>query len=157
MMVAAMLLALPAWAGVRGDADGSGVVDIDDVNLIINVMLGKSQHAGTDVNGNGFTDVEDLNIVINVIVGKDTGDVETKTFTVNGVSFKMVTVEGGTFTMGTNNTEFDWEMPAHQVTLSDFSIGQTEVTQELWIAVMGDNPSWYKAEYGYEGNLQRPV
>lgn len=64
-----------------------------------------------------------------------------KVYTVNGVSFKMVPVEGGTFTMGAtaeqgSDTQ-DQEFPTHQVTLSDFSIGETEVTQELWRAVMG--------------------
>ena len=65
-------------------------------------------------------------------------------FTVNGISFKMVKVEGGTFLMGTPDDDPDvWseEIPQHQVTLSDFSIGQTEVTQALWEAVMGNNPS----------------
>ncbi len=61
----------------------------------------------------------------------------------------MVPVEGGTFTMG--GSDFINENPAHQVTLSSYSIGQTEVTQELWLAVMGTNPS------RYTGNLQRPV
>ena len=32
------------------------------------------------------------------------------------------------------------EFPVHQVTLSTFYIGRTEVTQELWQAVMGNNP-----------------
>ena len=36
------------------------------------------------------------------------------------------------------------EKPAHQVTLSAFSIGRYEVTQEEWQAVMGSNPSWFK-------------
>ena len=62
----------------------------------------------------------------------------------------MVPVEGGTFTMGAV-TGPDNQTPAHQVTLSSYSIGQTEVTQELWLAVMGTNPS------RYTGNLQRPV
>ena len=35
------------------------------------------------------------------------------------------------------------EKPQHQVTVSSFAIGQTEVTQELWTAVMGNNPSLY--------------
>ena len=74
------------------------------------------------------------------------GDVET--ITVNGVSFKMIRVQGGTFTMGATPEQgsdaFDDEKPAHQVTLSTFSIGQTEVTQELWQAVMGSNPSNFK-------------
>ncbi|MBR5086482.1 MAG: formylglycine-generating enzyme family protein [Muribaculaceae bacterium] len=68
-----------------------------------------------------------------------------KTFTVKGVSFTMVLVKGGTFTMGATSEQgsdanID-EKPTHQVTLSKFSIGQTEVTQELWEAVMGSNPS----------------
>ena len=71
-----------------------------------------------------------------------------KTITVNGVSFKMVRVEGGTFIMGaTSEQESEAETdeePAHQVTLSTFSIGETEVTQELWQAVMGSNPSYFK-------------
>lgn len=65
-------------------------------------------------------------------------------FTVNGVSFSMVKVDGGSFLMGAdddNNEALDDEKPSHQVTLSDYYIGQTEVTQALWKAVMGNNPS----------------
>ena len=66
------------------------------------------------------------------------------TFTVNGVSFEMVTVKGGTFTMGASQeqgSDADSKAkPAHQVTLSTYSIGQTEVTQALWEALMGSNP-----------------
>ena len=58
-----------------------------------------------------------------------------ETITVNGVSFNMIRVDGGTFTI---------EKPTHQVTLSTFSIGETEVTQALWEAVMGNNPSHFK-------------
>ncbi len=68
-----------------------------------------------------------------------TASAETRTFTVNGVSFNMMTVDGGTFTMG--STEYSDEKPPHSVTLSSYLIGETEVTQELWKAVMGDNPS----------------
>lgn len=60
----------------------------------------------------------------------------------------MVHVEGGTFTMGAtseqgSDADSD-EKPTHQVTLSSFSIGKYEVTQEEWQAVMGDNPSNFK-------------
>ena len=69
-------------------------------------------------------------------------------FTVNGVRFEMVRVEGGTFTMGATAEQgsdvYDDEKPAHQVTLSSYSIGKTEVTQALWQAVMGSNPSNFK-------------
>ena len=74
----------------------------------------------------------------------------SQTFTVNGVKFTMVPVEGGTFTMGAtseqgSDAEED-EKPAHKVTLSDYYIGQTEVTQALWKAVMGSNPSFFEGD-----------
>ena len=78
-------------------------------------------------------------------------------FTVNGVSFQMVAIEGGTFTMGVDSAAVEAgianydELPAHEVTLEPYSIGQTEVTQELWQAVMGTNPS------SFTGDLKRPV
>ena len=57
----------------------------------------------------------------------------------------MVYVQGGTFMMGATaeqgSDSWDGEKPAHQVTLSSFSIGRYEVTQEEWQAVMGSNPS----------------
>ena len=60
----------------------------------------------------------------------------------------MVYVEGGTFTMGATSEQgsdaSSNEKPAHQVTLSSFSIGKYEVTQEEWEAVMGNNPSSLK-------------
>lgn len=58
------------------------------------------------------------------------------------LSINMMCVEGGTFTMGDDNTSN--ASPAHQVTLSDYYIGQTEVTQALWQAVMGDIPTGNK-------------
>ncbi len=70
---------------------------------------------------------------------------QDRTFTVGGVRFKMIYVDGGTFTMGATSEQgsdaYDNEEPAHQVTLSSYYIGETEVTQELWQAVMGSNPS----------------
>lgn len=66
---------------------------------------------------------------------------DCKTFTVKGVTFKMIPVEAGTFRMGSTSYLSD-EYPVHNVTLSsDYYIGETEVTQELWTAVMGTNPS----------------
>ena len=61
---------------------------------------------------------------------------------------KMVRVRGGTFTMGCTKEQgrdcADDEKPAHRVTVSDFSIGTYEVTQQEWRAVMGSNPSNFK-------------
>ena len=66
----------------------------------------------------------------------------------DGISIDMVHVEAGTFTMGATpemENPFDNEKPAHQVTLTnDYYIGKYEVTQALWEAVMGKNPSNFK-------------
>ena len=78
-----------------------------------------------------------------------------ETFTVNGVSFTMIRVDGGTFMMGASkdqdsDADVD-ESPVHEVTLSTFMMGETEVTQALWQAVMGSNPS------KFTGDPSRPV
>ena len=66
----------------------------------------------------------------------------------------MVYVQGGTFMMGATSEQgsdaYGDEKPAHQVTLSAFSIGRYEVTQEEWQTVMGSNPSNFKG-------VKRPV
>ncbi len=88
-----------------------------------------------------------------------------ETITVNGVSFNMIQVEGGTFTMGSVYDPFDGitdyadEEPAHSVTLTTYSIGETEVTQELWKAVMGsDSPASWGESMGYDDYYpQRPA
>ena len=96
-------------------------------------------------NGNGGNGSSD-----NGNGGTPAFDGEDKVFTVNGVSFKMIAVKSGTFQLGSDDW-YDNEKPVHQVTLSDYYIGETEVTQELWSAVMGSNPS------EFPGNMQRPV
>ncbi len=82
---------------------------------------------------------------------------ENQTLTVDGVEFTMVAVEGGTFTMGATSEQgtddpWDDEYPTHEVTLSDYYIGETEVTQGLWEAVMGYTPtesgSQWSSSYG---------
>lgn len=71
-------------------------------------------------------------------------------FEIKGVSFNMVKVQGGTYTMGATSEQSKLadpsEKPAHKVTVANYYIGETEVTQELWNAVMGNNPSKYKGE-----------
>ena len=63
---------------------------------------------------------------------------------------EMVSVPGGTFTMGcTSEQGVDCkpdETPTHQVTVGDFYIGKYEVTQAQWVAVMGTNPSSHQGD-----------
>lgn len=68
----------------------------------------------------------------------------------DGISIDMVMVEAGTFMMGATPEMKDFfsdEEPVHQVNLSDdYYIGKYEVTQTLWQAIMGSNPSCFKGE-----------
>ena len=147
----------------KGDVNGDGNVDISDVNDIVNMMLDFApKTAEGDVNGDGNVDISDMNKIINIMLDfESSGPPAMTTYAVNGVSFNMVKVKGGTYIMGKDRGY-------HNVTLSSFSIGQTEVTQELWQAVMGKNPSFFNgygnSSYGsyhnevyYPSNLQRPV
>lgn len=59
----------------------------------------------------------------------------------------MVYVEGGSFMMGSDDSEADNdEKPVHRETVGSFSIGKYEVTQKEWKAVMGNNPSQFKGD-----------
>ena len=64
----------------------------------------------------------------------------------------MVLVEGGTYMMGNpdrdRNDEYAKDVP-HEVTLSSFYICKYEVTEALWTAVMGSNPSGYPSGDNY--------
>ena len=124
LMVLMCMVALPFQAAAddyeRGDTDHDTRVTIADVSTLIDYLI------------SGMWD--------------DDYQTDANTFTVNGVTFKMVTVEGGSFMMGAmagDDDAYSDEKPAHQVTLTTFRIAETEVTQALWQAVMGTNPSPY--------------
>ncbi|MDD2230008.1 MAG: formylglycine-generating enzyme family protein [Candidatus Cloacimonetes bacterium] len=57
----------------------------------------------------------------------------------------FVLVEGGSFSMGSNDGGSD-EKPVHQVTIASFYIGRYEITQKEWVDVMGSNPSNWKGD-----------
>ena len=64
----------------------------------------------------------------------------------NGVQLKMIRVEPGSFMMGSENG-YSSEEPVHQVTLTKpYYLGETEVTQAQWRAVMGYNPSHFQRD-----------
>ncbi len=93
--------------------------------------------------------------------GASSSSASDNTYTVNGVSFKMIRVEGGTFMMGATSEQgddaTDNERPVHQVTLSSYYISETEVTEDLWAAVMagvdGYSWSWLKGSLLPKGSL----
>lgn len=81
---------------------------------------------------------------------EDVSNKNKTTFTVsNLVSFTMIRVDGGSFRMGgfiDDEDSYPHERPRHDVSVSPFLIGETQVTQELWEAVMGGNPSQFKGK-----------
>lgn len=91
-------------------------------------------------------------IVSTAITGGDSDSASSKkftneieTFTINGYSFDMVKIPGGTFKLGcddSNDTYADAnERPAKSRQIGDFYIGKYEVTQKLWTVIMNSNPS----------------
>ena len=75
---------------------------------------------------------------------------------VGDLSFRMMPVEGGSFVMGCTHPRgekhtYADELPLHKVSLNNYYIGQFEVTQALWKAVMDENPS------KWTGNDSLPV
>ena len=172
ILLAMFACSVAANAQVYGDVNGDGQVTAVDVTAVYNYLLNGDETylATADVNSDGSITSVDITIIYNIILGGGepvNPPAPVTEYTVNGVTFKMVEVEGGTFMMGVDQ-QVGYAYPAHEVTLSTYSIGQTEVTQELWVAVMGSNPSYFN-EYGNADlhsnhnswdagiNLQRPV
>jgi formylglycine-generating enzyme required for sulfatase activity len=74
----------------------------------------------------------------------------------------MVWIDGGTFTMGSEDSQDFGASPSHTVTLSGFYMGEYEVTQEKYLEVMGTNPSYFTINNGREpetgeADIKRPV
>ncbi len=157
ILAMSLVLWLPLQAAnlQRGDVNGDGSVNISDVTSLINGLLGggiDASYAVADVNADGMVNISDVTALINhLLSGAELEPVEPELepeeFTVGDVTFVMVPVEGGTFMMGgtpeQGNDAIDRERPVHEVTLSTYYIGQTEVTQALWQAVMEDCPSYF--------------
>jgi len=121
---------------------------ITHVTEVVDAVLRGDQNPKYDINKDGKVNIKDVTAAVDkALSGDDEQGGGEYDITVNGVSFTMVPVEGGTFRMGAVITApgaYTFEKPDHDVTLSDYKIGQVEVTQELWDAVMGSNPSRFK-------------
>ena len=119
---------------------------------------------GTKISGgnHGDTNVK-VKITANTTVKvtfkkKDTVPTD-KTYTVGAVGFTMKVIAAVDAHLGHNDYV---ENKPHTVSLRAYLIGETEVTQELWQAIMGNNPSRFDGSSGKEpavGETQgkRPV
>ena len=80
-----------------------------------------------------------------------------KTYTVGGISFTMKGIAAVT-NKNVGHADYSSNNDVHTVRLTAYRIGETEVTQELWEKVMGNNPSSFSSspESG-EVQEKRPV
>ena len=153
----AILAALPAGPigmpeELLGDVNIDNRVNIVDVTTLIQYLLNDSAPESAlwllDITGDGYFNISDVTALIDYLL-TDEWKWPSPTpplpengwvFTVNGVSFAMIYVEPGTFTMGNDDVYGHNCRPAHQVTLTKgYWLGETEVTADLWYAVMGDS------------------
>lgn len=132
---------------IIGDINKDGQVTVTDLTELIDGIMSGETYPWYDVNGDGQVTIEDVTTLIDLMLTNTI--IDDGIYEVNGVQFKMIDVEGGTFEMGAKNTElgsYTFEKPIHVVTLSSFKIAETETTQALWKAVMGTNPSINKID-----------
>lgn len=136
----------------NGDVNSDGYVNISDVTSLIDYLLSGNPSGinlkGADCNIDGNINISDVTTLIDYLLSGKWQWERDMTFTVNDVTFKMIHVKGGTYTMGATeeqgNDATDNEKPTHEVSLSGYFIGETEVTQALWFAVMGQSPSYFR-------------
>ena len=137
-------VALMPWRAdaspVYGDVNGSEDVNIADVISLIDHMLNGETTIRDDVDGNIEVNIADATCLIDYLLG---GELKFDLYyppvpdsalviTVKGVSFAMMPVQGGSF--------YPHYSSASPSTLNDYYVGMTEVTMELWEAVMGSRP-----------------
>ena len=136
------IVSTPAMAEIYVD----GVL-VGETPLMHNLLIGSHT---IELRKQGFKDYKqsirvEENNVVDVVATMTESKGKTYIETAKGLNLKMIYVEGGTFAMGSNSGESD-EKPVHNVTLDSYYIGETEITQAQWRAVMGSNPSNYKGD-----------
>ena len=133
--------AMPIKLSISCDGDGYSISPSGEytipVGKAMDITVSFAPETGTVYEGTVTISSAKLDEDITVSLTGTGNEVESTEYTVNGVKFKMIFISGGTFNMGHNN----YANPVHQVTLDGYFLGETEVTQELWEAVMGNNPS----------------
>lgn len=138
---------------IIGDIDKAGTqysMYISAGTSLLNIILSNGQELKIAFTDYGISKLEAKTTYEIVVLSQEpTKTTGVETYIVGGVSFNMVHVDGGKFKMGRTKEQknihsSNSELPVHNVILSGYSIGETEVTQALWEAVMGDNPSRFK-------------
>lgn len=128
-----------ASAQINGDVNGDGSVTSTDITVLYNYLLNNDSDAivNGDQDGDGSITSGDVTIIYNILLnGAQQEQPEYIDFTVGGVTLRMIYVKGGTYVMGNNNIAS--ESPAHNVTVTDFYMAETECKQALWKVLFPD-------------------
>ena len=137
------LCSIGANAEIRGDIIPDNKVTIEDVVSLIDYLLQDVREIRADVNADAKIDINDVTTLIDYLLtgewnyGYTAPEIpdNAEVFTVNGVTFAMILVEGADnispYSGYQNDTTYG------TVSMRDFYMGQTEVTYALWSAVMG--------------------
>ena len=130
----------------KSSSKNAGLWIVIGVIAVVGIIIGVNSNGNSSDSGNSKQSGGVIQSGNNTL----SQQIFSKTYTANGVSFDMMMVKAGTFTMGATSEmkdPYSNEKPTHQVTLTnDYYIGKTEVTQALWMAVMGNNPSYFKGD-----------
>lgn len=140
------------WCTIRPNYSNSTIVVEVDPNMMaeqrrttINVKIERGTKEMTKklsvVQMGGYWDVIDQ---FSVYWSSDV--TETQKETISEILSNMVYVRGGTFVMGASEDYTYDDDTRHDVTLSDFYINKTEVTQKQWNVIMGNNNSNFKGD-----------
>ena len=148
----------------RGDLNYDQRISISDVALLIDHLLRDECLVQEDVNADGQVSISDVTALIDYLL---TGEwtwaytapeipADAEVFTVNGVTFAMNYVEGADNVSPYSGFRTDTTAGLQYVKIRDFYMGQTEVTHELWSAVMGTpiQGTWYVP---YEPSPWHPI
>ena len=130
------------FVGRQGDFNSDREVNITDITGLIDCLIKSSAcdvytRMRVDLDDNNVLDITDVVMMVNKVIDDEP---EVLIFYVDYFAFKMVRVQGGTFEMGGfDDQAYGDELPVHEVTLDDYYICETEVTNGLWESVMGDD------------------
>ena len=135
------LCSIGANAEIRGDIIPDNKVTIEDVVSLIDYLLQDVREIRADVNADAKIDINDVTTLIDYLLtgewnyGYTAPEIpdNAEVFTVNGVTFAMILVEGA----DNINPDSGYQSDTNgSVSMGDFYMGQTEVTYALWSAVM---------------------
>lgn len=130
----------PSWITI---SPSSGTKGTTNLTVTASKSSSTTSRTGTISLGKSSSATTSISVSQSAVASSGGSD---KTFKVTGngksVKFKMIYVEGGTFTMGSTSEQGDdYYQTPHSVTITKgYYIGETEVTQALWYAIMGEKP-----------------